>query len=104
MIELLVFVLAILVSPFSSKFRLEAENAVLRHQLMVLRRKMQGRPHLTNNDRCFFPDVSMAPVHLKGCCDHTPRDACALVVPTVGLDLLYAFVIVRLDRRGLERI
>ena len=54
MIGLLCFVLAILVSPFRSKSRLEAENAVLRHQLMVLRRKMQGRAHFTNNDRWFF--------------------------------------------------
>ena len=34
--------------------RLEAENAVLRHQLIVLRRKVQGRACLTNNDRWFF--------------------------------------------------
>ena len=46
--------LAILVSPFRSKCRLEAENAALRHQLIVLRRKMQGRVRLTNNDRWFF--------------------------------------------------
>ena len=30
--------LAILASPFKSKLQLEAENAMLRHQLMVLRR------------------------------------------------------------------
>ena len=54
MIWLLLFVLAILVSPFRSKSRLEAENAVLRHQLIVLRRKMQSRVRLTNNDRWFF--------------------------------------------------
>src|SRR6266446_9959700 len=54
MIGLLCFVLAVLASPFKSKSRLEAENAVLRHQLIVLRRKMPGRPWLTNNDRWFF--------------------------------------------------
>jgi hypothetical protein len=54
MIALIWFVLAILVSPFKSKSRLEAENAALRHQLMVLRRKVRGRAHLTNNDRWFF--------------------------------------------------
>jgi len=37
MIRLLCFVLAVLASPFKSKLRLEAENAVLRHQLIVLR-------------------------------------------------------------------
>jgi hypothetical protein len=50
MIGLLHFVLAILVSPFRSKSRLEAENAVLRHQLIVLRRKVKGRAQITNND------------------------------------------------------
>ena len=54
MIGLLRFVLGILASPFKSKLRLEAENAVLRHQLIVLRRKMRGRPRLTNNDRWLF--------------------------------------------------
>ena len=54
MIGLFCFVLAVLASPFKSKLRLEAENAVLRHQLMVLRRKLHGRVRLTNNDRWFF--------------------------------------------------
>ena len=54
MIGLLRFVLGILASPFKSKSRLEAENAVLRYQLIVLRRKMRSRPRLTNNDRWFF--------------------------------------------------
>jgi hypothetical protein len=48
------FVLAVLASPFKSKSRLEAENAVLRHQLIVLRRKLKGRARLTNSDRWFF--------------------------------------------------
>jgi hypothetical protein len=34
--------------------RLEAENAVLRHQLNVLRRKLRGRVRLANHDRWFF--------------------------------------------------
>ena len=54
MFGLFCFVLAVLASPFKSKSRLEAENAVLRHQLIVLRRKVQGRVRLTNNDRWFF--------------------------------------------------
>jgi hypothetical protein len=49
-----VFVVAVLASPFKSKIRLEAENATLRHQLVVLRRKLKGRARLTNNDRWFF--------------------------------------------------
>src|ERR1700681_1551762 len=54
MIRLFCFVLAVLASPFKSKLRLVAENAVLRHQLIVLRRRLRGRVRLTNNDRWFF--------------------------------------------------
>src|SRR5258707_6223169 len=54
MIGLLCFVLAVLALPFKSKLRLEAENAMLRHQLIVLRRRLRGRVRLTNNDRWFF--------------------------------------------------
>src|SRR5258705_1139374 len=54
MIGLFYFALAVLASPFTSKLRLEAENAVLRHQLIVLKRRPRGRVRLTNNDRWFF--------------------------------------------------
>jgi hypothetical protein len=54
MIGLLCFVLAALTSPFKSKMRLEAENGVLRHQLIVLRRSLRGRVRFTINDRWFF--------------------------------------------------
>ena len=54
MIGLFRFALAFLASPFRSKLRLEAENAVLRHQLVVLRRRPRGRVWLTNHDRWFF--------------------------------------------------
>ena len=37
-----------------SKGRLETENAALRRQLIVLRRKVPGRVRLTNNDRWFL--------------------------------------------------
>jgi hypothetical protein len=51
MVELLCFFLAVLASPFKSKSRLEAENVALRHQLIVLQRKVRGRVRLSNNDR-----------------------------------------------------
>ncbi|SDS46558.1 integrase core domain-containing protein [Bradyrhizobium canariense] len=54
MIGLFCFVLAVLASPFKSKLRLESENAVLRHQLIILRRRLHGRVRLTNRDRWFF--------------------------------------------------
>ena len=198
MFALLCFVLAVLASPFKSKSRLEAENAALRHQLIVLRRKVQGRVQLTNNDRWFliqlyrwFPSIlqvvtivhpetivhwhragfrrywrwksrprggrpqiepdlralirrmsienplwgaprihgellklgfevaqsSVAKYMVKRCGppsqgwrtflrNHAP-DVAAMdlfVVPTIGFNLLYAFVIVRLGRRDLVRI
>jgi hypothetical protein len=43
MIALVCFVLAVLASPFKSRSRLEAENTALRHQLIVLRRKLRAR-------------------------------------------------------------
>src|ERR1700757_5076807 len=48
------FILAVLASLFKSKIRLEAENAALRHQLIVLRCNLRGRVRLTNHDRWFF--------------------------------------------------
>ena len=50
MFALFCFVLAILASPFKSNSRIEAENAALRHQLIVLRRKAPG----ANNNRWFL--------------------------------------------------
>ena len=195
MIALLSFLLALFTSPFKLKSRLEAENAVLRHQLAVLRRKVRGRVQLASGDRFFliqlyrwFPSVLKAvtiiqPATLvrwhragfrrywrwKSRClggrpqidadlralirrmsadnplwgaprihgellklgfevaqssvakymtkragppaqgwstflrNHAPNIAAMdlFVVPTIGFDLLYAFVIVRLDRRNL---
>src|SRR5947208_3249354 len=67
MIALLCLFLTVFVSPFKSKRRLEAENAALRYQLSVLRRKVRGRVQLTNGDRLFlvqlyrwFPSVLKA--------------------------------------------
>jgi hypothetical protein len=54
MVALLCFFLTLLAAPFKSKSRLEAENAALRHQLIVLQRKVRGRVDFTNSDRLFF--------------------------------------------------
>ena len=54
MIGLLCFVVAVLASPFKSKIRLEAENAALRRQLIVLQRQVRGPVQFTNSDRLFF--------------------------------------------------
>jgi transposase InsO family protein len=67
MIALLWFFLTLFASSFKSRSRVEAENAALRHQLIVVQRKMRGRVHLTNGDRLFlvqlyrwFPSVLKA--------------------------------------------
>jgi hypothetical protein len=57
MIALIWFVLAVLASPFKSKSRLEAENAVLRHQLIVLRRV---QALLTVKSRSEIPRLTVA--------------------------------------------
>src|SRR5262245_24138351 len=54
MIALLCFVLTVLVSPKKSKSQLEAENAALRHQVVMLRRMVHRRVRLTNSDRWFL--------------------------------------------------
>jgi transposase InsO family protein len=54
MVALLCFLLALFTAPFKSKSRLEAENAVLRRQLIMLRRKVRGRVQLTSGDRLFL--------------------------------------------------
>src|SRR6266481_66154 len=74
MVVLICFVLAVLASQFKSKSRLEAENAALRHQLIVLRRKVRGRAQLTNSDR-WFPALSLVPIDRGGFHDHPSRDA-----------------------------
>ena len=107
MIALLCFVLAVLVAPFKSKSRLEAENAALRHQLIVLRRKIHGRV-------LKVAQLSVAKYMVKRrgppsqgwrtfLRNHAPDIAAMdlFIVPTIGFDLLYAFIIVRLDRREL---
>jgi len=67
MIALFFLFLTLSVSPFKSKSRLEAENAALRYQLIVLQRRVRGRVQLTNGDRLFlvllyrwFPSVLRA--------------------------------------------
>jgi transposase InsO family protein len=54
MVALIFFLLNLVASPFKPKSRLEAENAALRHQVIVLQRKVRGRVHFTNGDRLFF--------------------------------------------------
>jgi len=47
MIALIFFLLNLVASPFKPKSRLEAENAALRRQVIVLQRKVRGRVQFT---------------------------------------------------------
>ena len=76
MAALIFFLLSLGRSIFKSRSRLEAENAALRQQLIVLQRKIRGRAC-----RISQPWI--------------------VVVPTISFNLLYVLVIVRLARREL---
>ena len=54
MVALIFLFLNLVASLFKPKSRLEAENAALRQQLIVLQRKVRGRVQFTNSDRLFF--------------------------------------------------
>jgi hypothetical protein len=72
MIGLFCFALAVLASPFKSKLRLEAENAVLRHQLIVLRRQLKGRARLYEQRPLVLRSaLSLVPVDPSGSHDYS---------------------------------
>ena len=54
MAALIFFLLNLGASIFRPKSQLEAENAALRQQLIVLQRQVRGRVQFTNSDRLFF--------------------------------------------------
>ncbi len=54
MIAFLWLGVAVLFSPFKSRWRLEVENIALRHQVTVLRRQARSRIRLNNLDRLFM--------------------------------------------------
>jgi hypothetical protein len=78
MIALVCFVLAVLASPFKSNSRLEAENAALRQQLIVLRRKVRGGPAYERRSVVLRSALSLVPIDPTGFHCHPPRDPGAL--------------------------
>ena len=54
MVALIWFCLTLFAAVLKSRSRLEAENAILRHQLIVLQRRPRRRVRLTNGDRLLF--------------------------------------------------
>ena len=54
MIAFLNLFLHVVISPFKTQARLEAEIVLLRHQLNVLRRRIPSKPKLAVVDRLLF--------------------------------------------------
>src|SRR6266567_7147824 len=54
MVAFLILFLHVLISPFKTRARLEAEIVLLRHQLNVLRRRVPSKPTLAVADRLLF--------------------------------------------------
>jgi hypothetical protein len=116
MIGLLCFVLAVLASPFRSKLRLEAENAVActknPSKTLFGARRASTVSCLSSGFAVAQSSVAKYMVKWHGAPSQGWRtflrnqapDIAAMdmfVVPTIGFKLLYGFVIVRLDRRDL---
>jgi len=88
MVALIVLFLNLAASLFKPRWRLEAENAALRQQLIVLERKVRGRVEFTNSDRLFFIQLyRWFPSILKAITSF-PRRSCAgtvLVFAVIGV-------------------
>src|SRR5438552_1516796 len=79
MIALFFLFLTLSVSPFKSKSRLGAENAALRHQLIVLQRRVRGRvPAHKWGSLVLGPAVSMVSIGAQGHHYHPTGDPGAL--------------------------
>ena len=85
MIGLFCFALTVLGSPFKSKLRLEAENAVLRHQMIVLKRRLHGRVRLTDQDRWFLICIAGLPQSCRFLQSSGPRRWCGGTGPASPL-------------------
>jgi hypothetical protein len=91
MIAFLSLLLHVVVSPFRTKARLEAEIVLLRHQLNVLRRHMARSGRGRSQTWKTFLHNHAAGI---GAMDF-------LIVPSVGFRLLFVLVILRHERRRL---
>src|SRR6266478_91209 len=79
MIALFFLFLTLSVSPFKSKSRLEAENAALRHQLIVAAAQgARSRPAHKWGSLVLGHAVSMVSIDPQGHHDHPAGDPCAL--------------------------
>ncbi len=86
MIVFLSLLLHVVVSPFRTKARLEAEIIILRHQLNVLRRNVPLKPKLVPPDRLLFVWL-IACFHRRS----MPSPLCSPRQSSGGIGLAFAF-------------
>jgi hypothetical protein len=88
MAALIFFLVSLVTSPFKPKSRLEAENAALRQQLIVLQRKVRGRVQFTNSDRLFFIQLyRWCPSVLKAMMIIRPETLVRRIAPLLALEI-----------------
>ena len=105
MIALFCFALAVLASPFKSKLRLEAENAVLRHQLIVFAAQAAwSRPIYEPGSLVPDPAVSLVFPNPAGSHHHPARDAGALAQGRFSLLLALEVAISRRPTADRHRV
>jgi uncharacterized protein DUF302 len=92
MSSLLCFVLAVLASPFKSKARLEAENAVLRHQLIVFARAQGSMANATQSAMHLLSADGARPLgsreHILLKVNPPPRTVIVFVNPKFGTPVM----------------
>ena len=103
MIALILLFLNLFAALFRSKSRLEAENAALRQQLIVLRRKVHGRVQLTNSDRLFFVQLyRWYPSILKAITIIRPETWCAGIEPAFAATGAGSLAVWEVGRRSVR--
>ena len=89
MMGFLILLLHVLVSPFRSQARLEAEIVFLRHQLNLLRRRLPAKPRLTPADRLLFVWLYRLVPSVPERCHHHPARHDRAMAPS-GVPILLA--------------
>jgi hypothetical protein len=100
MVALLRFLLKLLLSPLRPAGRLEAENAALRQQVIILQRKMRGRIEFTHGDRFFF--IQLPLVSLGSECHHYHPAPDAGALASGGLPPLLALEVAQPRRTAAD--
>jgi hypothetical protein len=96
MAALIFLALNLAASLFKPRWRLEAENAALRQQLIVLQRKVPSRVEFTNSDRLFFIQLyRWFPSILKATTIIRPEVVVRWQGESLGIEILQAAAVAR---------